>query len=249
MFRKLLKIAGSLALVIFIVGTLAFTTYECKDVVCRNIEIDFENDELIKVSTDELVRLVKSADSNILSKKLTQINSDKIENAIEKHPAILNAEVYKIMANDSNSYKGILVVKVKHREPIVRIMSNSGSYYLDELGIKIPISANYPANVLATTGIFSEKYATEKLLPFVIFLESDKFWQAQIEQVHIEKNGDVLLTPLVGNHIIEFGNLDDYQKKLQKMKAFYEQVLAKNNWNKYKTVSLKYNNQVIAKRR
>jgi len=231
MFRKLLKIAGSLALVIFIVGTLAFTTYECKDVVCRNIEIDFENDELIKVSTDELVRLVKSADSNILSKKLTQINSDKIENAIEKHPAILNAEDYKIMANDSNSYKGILVVKVKHREPIVRIMSNSGSYYLDELGIKIPISANYTANVLATTGIFSEKYATEKLLPFVIFLESDKFWQAQIEQVHIEKNGDVLLTPLVGNHIIEFGNLDDYQKKLQKMKAFYEQVLAKNNWN------------------
>lgn len=249
MFRKLFKIAGSLVLVIFIIGTLAFTKHECKDVVCRNIEIDFENDELIKVSNDELIRLVKAVDSNILSKKLTQINSEKIENAIEKHPAILNAEVYKIMANDSNSYKGILVVKVKHREPVVRIMSNSGSYYLDESGIKIPISANYTANVLVTTGFFSEKYATEKLLPFIIYLESDKFWKAQIEQVHIEKNGEVLLTPLVGNHIIEFGDLDNYQKKLQKMKAFYEQVLAKNNWNKYKTVCLKYNNQVIAKRR
>jgi len=249
MFRKLLKILGSLLLVVFIIGTLAFTYHESKDVVCRNIEIEFANNELIKVSSDELIRLVKSADSDILIKKLTQINSEKIEAAVKKHHAIKNAEVYKIMAKDSSSYKGILVVKVKHREPVVRIMSNLGSYYLDESGNKIPISANYTANVLATTGFLTEKYAIEKLLPFILFLEDDEFWQAQIEQVHIEQNGEVLLIPLVGEHVIEFGKLDDYQKKLLKMKAFYEQVLAKNNWNKYKTVSLKYNNQVIAKRR
>ncbi len=249
MFRRLLKIVGSLLLVAFIIGTLAFTYNESRDVVCRNIEIEFETDELIKVDKDELIRLVKAADNNILNKKLAQINSEAIEKAVKKHPAILNAEVYKVMKTDSSSYKGVLVVNVKHRKPIVRILSNSGSYYLDEYGEKIPISTNYTANVLATTGFITEKYATEKLLPFVMFIESDKFWQAQIEQVHIEKNGDILLTPLFGEHIIEFGNLDDYQKKLQKMKAFYEQVLAKDNWNKYKTVSLKYNNQVIAKKR
>ena len=87
------------------------------------------------------------------------------------------------------------------------------------------------------------------MLPFVLFVENDGFWQAQIEQVHVQQNGDVLLTPLVGEHIIEFGTLDNYERKLQKMKAFYEQVLANDNWNKYKTVSLKYNNQVIAKRK
>ncbi|MCF6357517.1 MAG: hypothetical protein L3J54_06895 [Draconibacterium sp.] len=249
MFRRLLKIAGSLLLVIFIIGTLAFTYHESKDVVCRNIEIDFETDELIKVDKDELIRLVKAADSNILNKKLAQINSEAIEKAVKKHPAIFNAEVYKVMKADSSSYKGILVVNVKHREPVVRIMSNSGSYYLDKYGKKIPISTNYTANVLVTTGFFTDKYATEKLLPFVLFIENNKFWQAQIEQVHIKQNGEILLTPLFGEHIIEFGNLDDYQKKLQKMKAFYEQILANDNWNKYKTVSLKYNNQVVAKKR
>ena len=249
MFRRLLKITGSLLLIIFIVGTLAFTFHESKDVVCRNIKIDFESDELIKVNKDELIRLVKIADKDILNKKLNRINSEIIEAAVEKHQAILNAEVYKVMAKDTSSYKGVLVVKVKHREPVVRVMCNSGNYYLDEFGGKIPISVNYTANVLVATGSYSEKYATEKLLPFILFIENDEFWKAQIEQVHIEKNGEVLLTPLVGEHIIEFGELDDYQKKLQKMKAFYEQVLAKNNWNKYKTVSLKYNNQVIAKRR
>ncbi len=33
------------------------------------------------------------------------------------------------------------------------------------------------------------------------------------------------------------------------MKAFYTQVLANNNWHKYEKVSLKFKNQVIAKKR
>jgi cell division protein FtsQ len=54
---------------------------------------------------------------------------------------------------------------------------------------------------------------------------------------------------LVGGHIIELGDLDNYAEKLQIMRAFYKQVLVKNNWDKYEKVSLKYNNQVVAKRR
>lgn len=249
MFKKLLNIAGLLVLILFIVGTLAFTSLEGKDVVCRNIEVDYKTDEPIQISKDEIVRLVKATDKEILGKTLNQINTERIENSIEKHDAIINAEVFKVIAKDTGSYHGVLTVKVEHRKPVVRVMSNSGSYYLDEYGSKIPISTNYTANVLATTGFFSEKFAKEELLPFVLFVENDEFWQAQIEQVHVQQNGDVLLTPLVGEHTIEFGTLENYEQKLQKMKAFYKQVLANDNWNKYKTVSLKYNNQVIAKRK
>ncbi len=249
MLRKLAKITGSLVLMIFIVGTLAFTTHESRNVVCRNIEIDFSSDDIIHVDKDDIIRMVKAADKTILGKKLSQINGEKIEDVVEKHPAVYKAEVYKVLVKDSSSYKGILTVRVKHRRPVVRVISNSGSYYLDEFGDKIPISSNYTANVLATTGFLTEKYAKNELLPFVLYIENDEFWSAQIEQVYVGKNGEVLLTPLVGDHIIEFGKLDDYQRKLQKMKAFYEQVLANNNWNKYSRITLKYNNQVIAKKR
>ncbi len=249
MFRKLLKIAGSLALILFIVVTLAFTTHESRNVVCRNIEVDFDSNDIIKVDKDELIRIVKNSDKSLLGKKLNKINAEKIENAVEKHPAIFNAEVYKVMVKDSTLYKGVLTVRVKHRVPVVRVMSDNGSYYLDELGNKIPISQNYTANVLVTTGFFTEKYAKSELLPFVLYLKNNEFWNAQIEQVYVAKDGDVLLIPLVGEHIIEFGTLDNYREKLQKMKAFYEQVLAKNNWNKYTRISLKYKNQVVAKKR
>jgi len=248
MLYKLLKLSGFLLLIVFLIVTLSFTSRLSKNVICRNISVEFNQDESIRLDETEIIRLVKSANVGVEGKFLEEINSDIIEREVEKHQAILKADVYKVIAKDTSSYKGVLAVKIEHRKPVVRIMSESGSYYLDEYGGKIPVSTNYTANVLVTTGFFNENYAREKLLPFIIFLEEDEFWSAQIEQIHVERNGNILLTPLVGQHIIELGSIDNYLEKLRNMKAFYEKVLTKNNWNKNKTISLKYKNQVIAKK-
>ncbi len=234
---------------IFILATLSFSAKERRNAPCRSVEISFREDELIKISEPEILQLVKSADKELIGKELRRINADHIEKEVEKHQAIQNAEVYKITVKDSSSYSGILGVKVTHRMPVVRIMSSSGSYYLDKNGRKIPVSDNYAANVIVVTGYFTEEYAKNKLLPFILYIGEIPFWKAQIEQVHVEKNGDILLTPLVGSHLIELGPIEDYQGKLIKMRAFYDQVLTQNNWNKYRLISLKYNNQIVAKKR
>jgi cell division protein FtsQ len=249
MFRKLLKLTGFLILIIFIIGTFAFTFIESKNIMCTGIEVVFNEDEAINVDKDKLIRLVKATDNKILSKTLDEINSEIIESEIEKIPGILAADVYKLMISEKGSYKGVLVVKVKNRKPVMRVITSTGSYYLDKFGMRIPISLNYATNVLVTTGSVSEEFAVEQLLPFVLYVEDNEFWKAQIQQVHVEEDGDVLLTPLVGGHIIELGDLGNYRQKLQIMREFYKQVLVKNNWDKYEKVSLKYNNQVVAKRR
>lgn len=249
MWLKIFKFTGLLLMVAFLIITLAFTSYESKNIVCRNIEVDFRADDIIQINRSEILKLVKSADESIVGKKMESINSEFIEKEVEKHKAILNAEVYKVLVKDTTSYKGILTVKVKHRKPVVRIITESGNYYLDDQSGKIPVSNQYTANVLAVTGKISEKFAKEQLLPFVLFVKKDKFWDAQIEQIHVENNGDILLIPLVGDQIIELGTLDNYEVKLRNMRAFYNQVLAANNWDKYKSVSLKYSNQIVAKKR
>ncbi len=68
--------------------------------------------------------------------------------------------------------------------------------------------------------IISEKYAKEQLLPFIRFIENDEFWKAQIEQVHVEKNGDVILTPLVGDQIIELGKITGFSREIKKHEGF-----------------------------
>lgn len=249
MLRKILKLTGYILLTAFIVVTLAFSTRESRHVSCRNIEIEFNENEIIKTSREEVARLIDAADNELVGKELRAINAELIEKEIEKHQAILNAEVFKVVAKDSTSFKGILGVRVKHREPVLRIMSSSGTYYLDKTGEQIPISSSYTANVLVASGYFSEDFAKEQLLPFALYLEENPFWKAQIEQVHVEQNGNVVFTPLVGDHLIELGTLEDFQGKLRNMRAFYEQVLVRNNWDKYHKISVKYKNQVIAKKK
>ena len=249
MLRKLLKLIGLVLLVTFVAVTLAFTSRQYHNVTCRGIEVNFREDETIQLDKADIIRMVKSADKELIGKPLNEINSDSIEKVVEKHRAIYKAEVYKVVTKDSTSYKGVLAVRVRHREPVVRVMTPDVSYFLDKKGVRFPVSINYSADVLVATGNFSEEFAKNELLPFVLFVKDHEFWSAQIEQIYVEKNGDVYLTPLVGDHLIELGSFENFEEKLRNMKSFYSQVLAKNNWNKYKKVSVKYKDQVIAKKR
>ncbi|WP_347838646.1 hypothetical protein [uncultured Draconibacterium sp.] len=250
MFKKFAKIGGLAVLLAFLLVTLAFTSLEYKNAVCSTIEINYEADEVIKVDRTELIALVTAIDKDIIGKDFDAIDAELLENTVKKHEAILDAEVFKVVTRtDSASFKGALAINVKHRKPVVRIFAGNNNYYLDKYGGKIPVSINYAANVLVATGNINEEYARKELLPCILSIENDRFWQAQIEQIHVQKNGDVVLIPLVGDHFIEFGTLENYPQKLRNMKAFYKQILANDNWNKYKSVSLKYKDQVIAKRR
>jgi len=247
-FKKLSKIGGIVLLLLFMVVTLAFTSLEYKNETCREIEIVYNANDKITVDKDVIRKIVKSTDKEIIGKTFDKINAAALEAEVEKNPSVKSAEIFEVVAKDTGSYKGILTVKIKHREPLLRVITDKGSYYLDDTGHKFPVSTSYPAHVLVATGNINEELA-EDILPCVRFIEQDDFWSAQIEQIHVTSNGELILTPLIGDHLIELGTVDNYEGKFKKMKAFYKEVLVKNNWNKYKSISLKYNNQVIAKRR
>ncbi len=249
MVRKVFNILGWIVLAVFLVGTLAFTSTETKNITCSGIDILYDDRQSIAIDKEEVLGLVKNADNKVLEKNLAHINAELIEKAVEKHQVIEKAEVYKMAAKQDYNYKGILAVKIKHREPLVRIISSSGSYYLDNKGEKFPVSTKYTANVLVVSGAVAESFAKKELLEFVSFIEKDAFWKAQVEQIHVSSSNELVLVPLVGEHFVDFGKVGSYKEKLRNLKAFYEQVLAQGNWNKYKRINLKYKDQVIGKKR
>ncbi len=249
MFKKLSKIGGVVLLLAFLAVTLAFTSLEFSHAVCKEIDIEYEADDKITLDKAVIQKIIIGTDKEINGKTLNQIDAAALEAEIEKNASVQDAEIYKVVARDTGNYKGILTVKVKHREPLVRIISSDGSYYLDKTGNRFPVANSSPAHVLVATGNIKEDFARNELLPCIRFIEEDEFWSSQIEQVHVNSNSDVILTPLIGDHLIELGSVENYQEKFRNMKAFYKEVLAKNNWNKYQSISLKYKNQVIAKRR
>jgi cell division protein FtsQ len=59
----------------------------------------------------------------------------------------------------------------------------------------------------------------------------------------------VTLVPRVGDQTIYMGSLEKYEKKLRRMRIFYEKALVKVGWNKYSRFNLEYDNQVVCTKR
>ncbi len=95
-----------------------------------------------------------------------------------------------------------------------------------------------------------EKYADFlKLINFVRSIEDDGFWSAEIVQIvaSTASHGtmELVLVPRSGDFRIVFGEIGDAERKLDKLLRFYRDGLGNIGWDRFGTINLKYNNQVV----
>jgi cell division protein FtsQ len=208
------------------------------------------NGVIIRIVDEEERQFITSKDiknslerNNIsLDKKaIEKINITDLEKAIKKNPIVRRVECYKTPA-------GAIKIDVWQRKPIFRVMGIL-NYYVDENGVAMPITPNFTAHVPIVTGEVNKQFATQDLYKFVLFLQGDKFWNAQIEQIYVDSTNEIILIPRVGNHEIILGELNDFEKKLKKLKTLYTKGFNKIGWGNYESINLKYKNQVICTKR
>jgi cell division protein FtsQ len=162
-------------------------------------------------------------------------------------------------------------IEVEIRKPIARIFNNYGeSFYLDELGFTMAQSELYTARVVVVTGDIPDRMNSESV-PIIINNETlktnrklddlfricqyvcdDQLFQALIGQIHRRSNGDFVLIPQVGEHKIIFGSAlseEEVHDKFEKLKVFYKEAIVYEGWNKYDEISLKYDKQIVCKKK
>ena len=87
------------------------------------------------------------------------------------------------------------------------------------------------------------------LINFVTQIKEHSFWGAEIVQFVADTTtiGDVTLrlVPRSGNFIIEFGTIDNGEKKLSKLQRFYDEGLSSIGWSEYRKIDVRYDKQVI----
>ena len=245
MLKTILKIFLWLLLFGFLGFTGWFTHQEMSRVSCKEVSVRIIEGSPRFLQEDDILELIKKNDNSIFGKKMNQINTEILEEKLQTVENIRNVEIYRVISGKSFSFKGKLIFEVEQRNPVARIKTNEVDYYLDNEGKKIPISEKFTVKVPVFSGTVTNEFAVKELLPFAGFIYSDPFWKAQIEQVFVKGNNELLVIPRVGNHLIEFGAPDNYQEKLRNLKAVYQQGFSKTGWDKYKIINLKYKNQVV----
>ncbi|RLD54531.1 MAG: cell division protein FtsQ, partial [Bacteroidetes bacterium] len=77
------------------------------------------------------------------------------------------------------------------------------------------------------------------------YINDDEFLKAQIEQIYVTESKEFELIPKVGRQLILFGGIENMEKKFNNLIAFYKKGMKNNGWTKYKTINLKFENQVV----
>jgi cell division protein FtsQ len=217
---------------------------------CKRIEISirgaFNN---VFIDEKDVLKIIENLQMGKLEgKSIKQFELLRIEKALQQSEWIKKAEVFL----DNNQ---VLWVNVTEREPIARIFTNTGaSFYIDTALTRIPLSDKFSARIPVFTGFSSDLSNADSLMLKDIknissLIIEDSFWMAQIDQVNILKDRTYELIPKVGNHVIEFGNADNYKDKFNNLMVFYKNVLPKVGLNKYSQINAKYQGQIIAIKR
>lgn len=238
---------GLAALALFLIFSSAKSdaVRRCEKVIVR-IEDD---DRQLLVKKDDVEKWVTLQGSDpLVGKTLESIDLKKLEKRVENSGIIRDCQAYLDL-------KGNLILDVEVYKPVARILANSRfpDRYMDEKGHFFPVSKNFTPTVLLLSGeFFRDKKGLESpknkdLLDMINTITADEFWKAQITRMDIDRHKEILMEPLLGENIIEFGKPEKVQARLEKLMVFYKKILPQDPWSNFKYVSVKYDGQIVCK--
>ncbi|MCD9856444.1 cell division protein FtsQ [Epilithonimonas sp. JDS] len=229
---RILKILVTVVLFGFL---LSFSLKRFNDAKMENVSINMNQGKTPVYFVDEkdIKELVKQYNP---TRKIGDINIPELEKKINLIPFVDSANVYL-------NLNGNLNVDIKQRVPAFRLNKDGKDFYVDKKGVEFPISKNFSLPSMLVMGdVKPSEY--EALGDLIEKIDKDDFSKKYFIGITKEKEDYNLLTS-DGNYKVEIGDLDNIDLKVRSFKTFVEKYLVDQNTQKYKKISLKYDNQIV----
>ena len=224
---------------IYMLVAIVKVTPLADETICRQIEPHvLDAEELGFVSEKDVVAHLGRMHQKYIGVQFKNIDFQLLEHEIAQNSFIDYVSCYY-------SLSGALHIDIKQRRPAFRVMTSHGNFYIDANRRRMPTSTRFSVYVPVVTGFVDDEFVCGALFDFIDEIQHDDFWANQITQIRVLPDLQVELVPRVGNHVILLGRLDDADKKLDKMLTFYRKGLPCVGWNRYRTIDLRYKNQVV----
>ena len=228
-----IKMMLLLGLVVFL---FAFSLQRNAARYVRDIDVQFSGDDNLFISHQTVSKLLIQNPEGVKNVPKETLDLKLIESALNSNPMIKTAEVYLTV-------NGILKADVDQKRPIARVRTNA-SYYIDEDGFYMPLSSNYSARVPLVTG-YVEKNNLKNVFTVASKIENDAFLKTNVIEINQSTAGIISLRLRQCKFIVQLGNVNFLDKKINNLKAFYKKHLKEKTLNTYSKVNLQFDNQVV----
>ncbi len=199
--------------------------------------------------------VIKVTDS-LIGKQVKQLKLDRIKTHIHTNPWIAKSNV-------STGIDGVFRIQLYERVALLRAY-NSKDYtvYIDENGTIFPTSPHFTPRVLIASGYInfpklSKKgtahlsdslYINTKLTEIHTLaktLQRNEFLEALVDQIYVNSLGEYELSPKLGRATVIIGSLENLDEKLANMQLYYEKSAHDTEMLNYRSINLKFRNQIV----
>ncbi|MFI3294531.1 MAG: hypothetical protein R3Y19_00760 [Rikenellaceae bacterium] len=260
--RKLLNIIALLLLVSYAISSVQLYRQREPEREVQGIDIVVQDSLLAQFVTPQIVDSVIRHHLHAATQFPTaQLDYSQIETRVDSIPYVRKAQIYK-------THQGRCVVELWQHIPKLRIVTTTGyDFYIDSLGNVLPPLKGYyyPTSVVTGEAKFdfekgeymvnTKKNGTkdaiflEKLINFVEFTERDAFMRNLTTQIYLDSQQNIVLIPRFDGQEILVGEPTEIEEKLTKLKLFYSHLFKKGGWQEISTIDLRYDQQVIVKKK
>jgi len=182
---------------------------------------------------------------NLMQLSVKNVDCHRVAAAARRVPYLQNVSA-------SVSVGGKVVVRADQRRPVMRLYYGNREFYMDSEQALFPPSATGFCDVLVAGGNFTEPLRLDSinaqataLWKVACFLDNEDDYAPLIDQIFVERDGDIMMVPKVGDHLVELGSPDDLDAKFSNLLTFYRKGMPRAGWNTYSKVSLKFKGQVV----
>lgn len=245
--KKILTISLTCLLVVYLVVVCNVCNNSAKEQMYAGLDqgkVLVDDPENIGFVTSEVLTKDLSSKLNALTEmRIHDVDLGALQTYISGLERIESAQVTRLANNK-------IRIKVKPLEPVARVWNlKGGSYYINRDGKRIPASRHYKVDVPQLYGEIPKGASPTVLLPLLDYLNSDADMNKMITMISAQDSANIILVPAIRGHVINLGKAVNIADKFNRLRRFYAEVMPKKGWEFYDTISLKWDNQIVATRR
>lgn len=198
--------------------------------------IEFADDKDF-ITIDKVNKLLIQNFDTVTSIRKDKLDLNSVEKRLNADPMIEKAEIFATI-------DGTLRAVIRQKTPIARVYEGSSSYYMDYNGERMPLSEYSTARVPLVTG--EVKNADNKKLHGLLqYIYDDEFLSRNIIGVEVRPSGGIRMLNRNYDYEILFGRIINTDRKFRNYKAFFQDAVKDTLIGHYKTINLKFTQQVV----
>ena len=254
MIKKILSIILTAIILGGSVFLASFAGKEHRRTVYRAFSLSIDNpQEQPLVTEEELLDTLSQRFGTFEGRNLDAVPLYEIEQFLVSNPYVERTNLYATLTGD-------MVASVITRVPMARIINiRNESCLVDTAGVAMPLSPSHPVRVIVASGHIEARFDTlraslaemergnilREVYDVTRWVSRDRFLEAFIGQVYVNEKQEMELMPRIGDQTILLGTGENAQEKLVRLREFYLQVVRYTGWDKYDTINLTFDNQVV----